>query len=1041
LKGTDSPRPPNANPSTSGTSSPFNSNPTPGPAVLHGHHFNSNPTPGPPAGFSTPEPERREGGRPPARPAKPPAGIPEPEPQIPESSETFSWGSALHQAPVTVKLGAQNPLSKSQGGTPEPLGTPATSLPGTPGTSTPGASTPRNNIPTGFQSSGSLGPVKSTGPASTGPASTGPAMSAQASSKSSGDEDAFQKKLFIIGKKVVELQKTAESYQDKPFIEKELIEIQVKLVLSCKRALVGITTEWREQTAGADTYAPEFEKVRQMLKLLSAKLLQAEKIIVNLKNQAASAPPPQPAPPAQVKSRERCVSMRIDGAVVLQLPTDVKEELFQSGISSKDLETKPEAIERVLNFANGFAVPTPKPRPVVGDANLIGRRNSGARQGVPNSPKSQHSQRNVIEASQRSITGTDSPPETSPNQPRVVVRNRDGQVGGSGVPSPTSARPGTPPASGTGAGSRPGSDSSGKENTGRPDGMGRIDGKNPRAEPNRVPGGVVRTESFARLDAYGAGRGDGMGRGDNAFGMGRGDNAFSMGRGEPVVGSFGRGEPEPGTLSRMGRGEGAFGVPRTDSVATMGYRADSRDLFGMGRGDIAPNPLFAGMGRGDSGFGYQPNRDAAPIKDIRGGGSLGTMGRGTQSRPALSNDMFAPPPTVNGRGQPTMPDNNSRTATPPPGPGFRSPDQVTPPPAQPKQPLSGSQGGGVRRDNPPPQPQPAASAPVVTTLLRPSINSGHPAASPEVPKPPTLEDIVTREDPTLLFSDLKQIGKGAVGTIYKATEKATGISVAIKEMAVSPDPDTKQMLINEMYIMKKANHPCVVQWRGGYFKDTCIWVVMELMESGCLADVLEHHGELMVTEPQMARIITDMCQALVCLHGLNCIHRDMKSDNILLNAKGEVKLADFGFSAQLTSSSARRKTVVGTPYWMAPEIINGDEYGFAVDVWSIGIILMEMAEGEPPFLDMPPLRALFLISTEGVPPLQHEDFWSTQMKTFLYSCVNTEADQRPTPAELLKQPFCKLAGDYSTIRTLISEYQQIKKKEAVQMAQLIAGPK
>lgn len=146
----------------------------------------------------------------------------------------------------------------------------------------------------------------------------------------------------------------------------------------------------------------------------------------------------------------------------------------------------------------------------------------------------------------------------------------------------------------------------------------------------------------------------------------------------------------------------------------------------------------------------------------------------------------------------------------------------------------------------------------------------------------------------------------------------------------------------------------------------CQWVVMELMDGGCLTDVLEQFDSVRMTEGQIAHVCQQTLSALSYIHASHRIHRDIKSDNILLNTKGQVKIADFGYAAQLTQDQQKRHTVVGTPYWMAPELIRGHDYGTKVDIWSTGIMLMEMVEGEPPYMEFPPLRALFLITTKVI---------------------------------------------------------------------------
>lgn len=132
------------------------------------------------------------------------------------------------------------------------------------------------------------------------------------------------------------------------------------------------------------------------------------------------------------------------------------------------------------------------------------------------------------------------------------------------------------------------------------------------------------------------------------------------------------------------------------------------------------------------------------------------------------------------------------------------------------------------------------------------------------------------------------------------------------------------------------------------------------------------------------------------------IHRDIKSDNILIGSRGEVKIADFGYAAQLTQQKTKRNTIVGTPYWMAPELIRGQNYDTKVDIWSLGIMIMEMAEGEPPYMEFPPLRALFLITTKGIPDLKDPGKWSSPFRQFVALCLEKDPEKRPDADELLK---------------------------------------
>jgi len=198
------------------------------------------------------------------------------------------------------------------------------------------------------------------------------------------------------------------------------------------------------------------------------------------------------------------------------------------------------------------------------------------------------------------------------------------------------------------------------------------------------------------------------------------------------------------------------------------------------------------------------------------------------------------------------------------------------------------------------------------------------------------------------------------------------------------------------------------------------------MDGGCLTDILEQFENVKMNEQQITLVIRETLKALAYIHSLHRIHRDIKSDNILLNSDGCVKLADFGYAAQLTQKQQKRNTVVGTPYWMAPELIRGHDYGVKVDIWSLGIMLMEMAEGEPPYMEFPPLRALFLITTKGIPPLKEPHKWSADFNDFFNRCLEKEVEKRPTAEELMKHPFMKRAGDPRDISALLRQSRSLR---------------
>jgi hypothetical protein len=300
-------------------------------------------------------------------------------------------------------------------------------------------------------------------------------------------------------------------------------------------------------------------------------------------------------------------------------------------------------------------------------------------------------------------------------------------------------------------------------------------------------------------------------------------------------------------------------------------------------------------------------------------------------------------------------------------------------------------------------------------------------SSSELPeeKQSSLQDLISKEDPNIIYKDAKKIGEGAAGEVFLAKDSKTGKQVAIKKMPLNQQ--NMKLLITEIGIMKTSVHPNIVKYIDSYLVNDIIWVVMEFMGSGCLTEVLEQfENGVTMDESQIANICLNTLKGLSYIHSLHRIHRDIKSDNILLGSDGSVKLADFGYAAQLTQQKQKRNTIVGTPYWMAPELIRGQNYDQKVDIWSLGIMCMEMAEGEPPYMEFPPLRALFLITTKGIPDLKEPGKWTNEFRDFISKCLEKEAEQRPDANEMLQHPFLKKACSPQGIINLTKEAKQAK---------------
>ncbi|OGE48874.1 hypothetical protein PENARI_c025G02245 [Penicillium arizonense] len=339
------------------------------------------------------------------------------------------------------------------------------------------------------------------------------------------------------------------------------------------------------------------------------------------------------------------------------------------------------------------------------------------------------------------------------------------------------------------------------------------------------------------------------------------------------------------------------------------------------------------------------------------------------------------------------------------------------------------------------QQPPAISA--STTAPAPDLSSG---VSPSTRAPPaarprqrqrqsTAMDIrsrlmsICREgDPTTIYYNLNKIGQGASGGVFTAYERPNNNCVAIKQMNLDLQPK-KDLIINEILVMKDSKHKNIVNFLESYLHGLDLWVVMEYMEGGSLTDVVTFN---IMSEAQIAAVCRETLSGLQHLHSKGVIHRDIKSDNILLSLDGNIKLTDFGFCAQINESHNKRNTMVGTPYWMAPEVVTRKEYGRKVDIWSLGIMAIEMIEGEPPYLTESPLRALYLIATNGTPTIKDEHNLTPIFREFLHFALKVDPEKRASAHDLLKHPFMSFCAPLSHLAPLVKAARASRAQEKAQ---------
>lgn len=267
-----------------------------------------------------------------------------------------------------------------------------------------------------------------------------------------------------------------------------------------------------------------------------------------------------------------------------------------------------------------------------------------------------------------------------------------------------------------------------------------------------------------------------------------------------------------------------------------------------------------------------------------------------------------------------------------------------------------------------------------------------------------LKRVLAPPPPIGSFADLEMIGDGDSGPVYAATRVSEGKRVAVKVVQIpgeegdSDDSLRLQGLPKEVELWRSCGHANLVSLDSVFLQQSSVWIVQELADRS-LADLIALKGVgegLDLSEGVMSRIMADLVDALAFLHDRSIIHRDVRSDNIMLSPAGVSKLSDLTHASQLGPGNTHRRSVVGTPYWMAPEVIRADSYDVRCDIWSLGVVLWEMIEGDPPRVDFPPLRAITLTAKMGLPPLSNPNTLSHEIKQFLHWATEMDAEKRPS---------------------------------------------
>ncbi|XP_042340475.1 STE20-like kinase b isoform X2 [Plectropomus leopardus] len=286
------------------------------------------------------------------------------------------------------------------------------------------------------------------------------------------------------------------------------------------------------------------------------------------------------------------------------------------------------------------------------------------------------------------------------------------------------------------------------------------------------------------------------------------------------------------------------------------------------------------------------------------------------------------------------------------------------------------------------------------------------------------EHVRRDENPEEIWEIIGELGDGAFGKVFKAQNKQTGILAAAKVIDTKTEEELEDYMV-EIDILASCDHQNIVKLLDAFYYESKLWILIEFCAGGAV-DAVMLELERPLTEPQIRVVCKQTLEALVYLHDNKIIHRDLKAGNILLTLDGDVKLADFGVSAKNTKTLQRRDSFIGTPYWMAPEVVMCETskdrpYDYKADIWSLGVTLIELAQIEPPNHEMNPMRVLLKIAKSDPPTLMQPSRWSPEFSDFLKRCLDKHVDNRWNPTQLLQHSFVSSVTDSKPLRELIAE--------------------